>query len=86
MRTIWKFTLTPDCTIEMPAGAKILAIQEQWGMPQMWALVDPAAYPEKRRFLTYGTGYPINENVGGHVGTFQLNGGALVFHVFEAAA
>lgn len=86
MKTIWKWTLSPDCTIEMPKGAKILAIQEQCNKPQMWALVDPEAEKESRHFLTIGTGHRINMDLGEYHGTFQVDGGALVFHVFEAAA
>jgi hypothetical protein len=86
MKTIWKFTLTSDCIVEMPIGAKILTIQEQRGLPRMWALVDSVALIEKRRFFIYGTGHQIDENIGDYIGMFQLNDGAPVFHVFEVAA
>ena len=83
-KTIWKWTLTPNCTIEMPVGSQILCVQEQYGRAQLWALVDPfVGGKQKRNFVTYGTGHPITGPVGIYVGTFQLQGGALVFHVFE---
>ena len=83
MKTIWKFTLKPNCTLEMPIGAEILTVQEQYGHPQMWALVDRYADTELREFNIYGTGQDLPDSPGAHVGTFQLNGGAFVFHVFE---
>lgn len=84
MKTIWKFTLEPNCTLEMPIGAEILTVQEQNGHAQMWALVDPYAENEEREFAVYGTGHKIPDSPGAYVGTFQLNEGTLVFHVFEA--
>ena len=86
MKTIWKWTLQPETTIDTPHGAKLLAVQEQHGEPQLWALVDPGAETEKRTFRVYGTGHDLPDDPGQYVGTFQMHGGALVFHVFEANA
>lgn len=87
MKTVWKFPVPlhggDRFTIAMPAGAKALAMQTQHGMPALWALVDPGAAPEPRRFRIAGTGHPIDEEIVGYVGTFQMSGGVLVFHVFE---
>lgn len=85
MKTIWKFTLEPNCTLDMPVGAEILTVQEQYGHPQMWALVDPYADTEEREFNSYGTGQDVPDSPGVHVGSFQsrLNGAFYVFHVFE---
>jgi hypothetical protein len=82
-KTIWKYSLTPDCTLSMPVGSIILTVQEQEQRPCLWALVDPAAPHECRRFRTYGTGHPVADDPGEYIGTFQLNGGSLVFHLFE---
>jgi hypothetical protein len=82
--TIWKWTLSPTTEIKMPEGAEILDIQTQHGEPQMWALVNPSAPLEKRTFNTHGTGHKMDSHPGKFVGTFQVNGGSLVFHVFEA--
>jgi hypothetical protein len=86
MKTIWKWTLRPETTINMPHGAKLLAVQEQRGEAQLWALVDPGAKTYPRTFRVYGTGHDLPDDPGQYVGTFQMNGGALVFHVFEASA
>jgi len=85
--TIWKFELKADAytDISMPKGAHVLCVQEQGGVPCIWAIVNPSAEKENRRFRVYGTGYPleIQWNESDYVGTFQIAGGALVFHVFE---
>jgi hypothetical protein len=86
MKTIWKWTLKPETTIvkDMPHGAQLLAVQEQHGEPQLWALVDTdetTTYP--RTFRVYGTGHNMPDQPGKYVGTFQVQGGDLVFHVFE---
>ena len=83
---IWKWTLHIEDlqSREMPVGAKLLTVQVQDGMPQLWALVDEEAAIETRTFATYGTGNPMPDgDPGAYVGTYQISGGALVFHVFE---
>ncbi len=83
MQQIWKWEISPDCELEMPEGAKILTVQEQHSKPMLWALVYPVMKTEIRKFNTYGTGHPIAEEPGKYIGTFQLDKGNLVFHVFE---
>lgn len=88
MQTIWKYTLTPPpVRLTMPQGAQILAVQEQHGQACLWAMVDSAAPLVEREFEVYSTGHEIPALDAGeervHVGTFQLEGGMLVFHVFE---
>lgn len=84
--TVWKFALKiADVQgIDMPVDAKILAVQVQRGTPCLWALVNKTGIiPERRTFAIYGTGHPIPDEPGTHIGTFQVDGGTLVFHVFE---
>lgn len=88
MRTIWKFALGEPrgvSEVEMPAGAEVLCVQVQYGVPCVWAIVDQgSAARERRVFLTYGTGHAHDEAVRGkYLGTYQLLDGSLVFHVFE---
>jgi hypothetical protein len=54
-RQIWKWGINPtnDGSISMPKGAELLSIQVQRGIPCIWALVDPAAEKEERRFLRF---------------------------------
>ena len=85
---IWKWTLTVTDmqSLPIPEGAKLLAVQMQGDVPQLWALVDEKARIVHRKFATYGTGNPMPDgDPGQYVGTYQICGGALVFHVFERA-
>ncbi len=67
----------------MTARADMLDVQVQRDDPQLWALVDLSAPEQWRHFVTVGTGHDVPERVVSHVGSFQLEDGALVFHVFE---
>ena len=87
-KTIWKFELetTDNQTIEMPVNAEILTVQTQNETPCMWALVDPTEKKEKRFIEVFGTGHDVHYDMGvsrNYLGTYQLHGGSLVFHVFE---
>lgn len=88
--TIWKYSLETVLTvghgtIALPAGARLIAVQAQRNVPQLWAMVDPDAPREARHFAIVGTGHAFNSIVdnGNYLGTFQMHGGALVFHAFE---
>lgn len=84
MQTIWKFPLIlGDLTHSMPRGATVLHAQLQRDEPVMWALVDPSQPQEQRAFSVYGTGQELPDDPGEYIATFQMHGGALVFHVFE---
>jgi hypothetical protein len=86
MTTIWKYelkiTFFPQI-IPMPEDAKILSVQVQDGIPQLWALVNPDNRLMSQEILTIGTGHhiEIHPNFLKHIDTYQLNG--LVFHIFD---
>lgn len=97
-RTIWKFPveLTDRFEVEMPEGAEVLCVAPQdlasilgpmfaaGDSVFMWALVDPDAPPTTRPFFLVGTGHALPNFANlRHLGTFQLQAGALVFHLFE---
>lgn len=88
-KTIWKFPLKSEDyqRIKMPFGAEILSVQTQNETPCIWALVNPQENEiEERRFELFGTGHFIqcdDDKNRKFIGTFQLGGGALVFHLFE---
>lgn len=83
--TVWKYAveLTDEFSIWMPVGAKPLSVQLQDGEPQLWALVDAnEERKEYRRFRLAGTGHLVTEEYPIYVGTFQMDGGRLVWHLF----
>ncbi len=87
-KTIYKypFEVVDEFTVDLP-DADILCVQVQGDTPCMWALVNPEAKPRRRTFLLRGTGHDCADQrirKATHVGTFQLHGGKLVFHLFEA--
>lgn len=84
---IWKWTLSPTDVqeVSIPKGAQLLSVQMQGNMPQLWALCDEQAPTEQRRFAIYGTGNPMPDEPGDYIDTFQMHGGALVFHAFEVS-
>ena len=86
--TIWKYELRPDgATVGIPEGFKVLDVQVQHKTVCVWALVDPEAEQVSTTFRVYGTGHDLPPEVAAmeYVGTFQLHGGSLVFHVFMSA-
>lgn len=85
MKRIFKYPVQiGEFSLEMPVDHQILTVQVQNGEPQMWALVDDAGMKANARFLVVGTGhaFPDAEDFD-YAGTFQVAGGALVFHLFE---
>lgn len=87
MVTIFKYPIPVEDRplVRMPRGAQILALQIQHGIPCLWALVPNADAPMvERRFRLFGTGHDMGDTIGlAYVGTYQMSGGALVFHLFE---
>lgn len=86
--TIWKFTLEVKDfqTLKMPVGSEILTVQSQNTHGQLWALVDPKEEIEERDFEIFGTGNTIYCDMGvdrKYIGTYQIHGGQLGWHVFE---
>ena len=86
MKTIYKYPvrMLENFTVEAPHGAEFFAVQVQGDEVQMWARVDTKYPLNTYRFGVFGTGHVLS-GVGPtapHIGTFQLSGGALVFHLF----
>ena len=83
---IYKYAVpvADEFTIEMPEAARLLDVQVQRGDVQLWAMVDPEARKVTRKFAMRGTGHDAGGlGFASHVGTFQVSGGALVFHLFD---
>lgn len=90
IQKIYKYELKPNGSqnIVIPKGSEILTIQSQYGKACMWCLcpiVEDGDY-DCRNIEIYATGEPIASDMGvtrDYLGTFQLENGRLVFHVFE---
>jgi len=67
----------------MPIGARIVPVQDQYGVPCMWALCNPQQKQTERSFYIFGTGHHIPEAGLSYLGTVQQMDGRLVWHVFE---
>lgn len=88
MTTIWKYELivTDEQMVAMPAGAEVLCVQVQRGVPRAWVLVDPEAPLAPTTFIIHGTGHCVERTDLRYVGTFQLYDGAFVGHAFIVEA
>ena len=81
---IWKYPIRPDLlTIRVPVDAEILCVGVQNGEPQMWVKLDTKKELAPRRIYVFGTGHDVPDISMKYVGTFFLQAGSLVFHVFE---
>ncbi|AFR36266.1 DUF7352 domain-containing protein [Riemerella anatipestifer] len=69
--------------VSLPKGAEILSVQEQHGIPCLWALVNPLAEKEDVRILTSSTGEVFNTKNLKYIGTYQLPGNGFVGHLFK---
>jgi hypothetical protein len=83
--TIWKYPLeaVERQIIKMPYSAQILTIQTQHNQPCLWVQVDETQRPIERTIAIYRTGHPLPSGAISYIGTFQIDRGTLVFHVFE---
>lgn len=82
----WDLAVTDIQKLEMPVMAKLLCVQIQYGTPRLWALINPDALTEERTIVTLGTGLRFDSHPGEYVGTYQINNGLWVFHIFDGGA
>lgn len=85
--TIYKYPLLGlgDQRVAINGLVKLLCVQTQFNAPMLWALVDSSSSDVTEiRLLTYGTGHSITRAGDEYLGTYQIHGGSLVFHVFVA--
>jgi len=86
MVTIHKYPMPINrmVSIMLPEAARVLTVQVQKGRTCIWAMVDTEMRMVPREFAWYGTGHPISSPRNKeYVGTVQLDGGDLIFHLFE---
>jgi hypothetical protein len=81
---VFKYQLSDvDPEAEMPRGARVLHVGEQYGRLYLWALVDPTQPLQRRQFVVRGTGGDVPDGLT-YLGTAFFGHGAIVLHVFEA--
>ena len=86
MRTIHKYPLEifDIVTVEMPRGAKAIAVAEQAGKLCLWAEVDDSeSVMVPQAFRIVGTGNRLYGDEGRHIGTVICADGVQVWHVYE---
>ena len=94
-RAVWKWPLAPADvnSIQVPRGAKFLAVQAQEfsltsgavDLPCVWAEVNAEAPLESVNIYIVGTGHEIPTDAKEYLGTFQIARLGLVFHVYASA-
>ncbi len=84
-RTIYKYPvqLEDEFTVSMPFAACVLSVGMQREEPFLWASLDTEDVDIERAFVVRGTGHALTGTEGRFIGTFQMRGGSLVFHLFE---
>ena len=86
---VYKYTLpfmTEGVTgVMMHIGAEILTIDEQHGMLQVWAKVNPGNDLQGRYFIISGTGWDLPADTGKYIATVFNQNKTLVWHIFEKA-
>lgn len=84
-QTVWKFELetTDEQVFQVPEGARFLKLDTQYGKPVFWMLVDSDNQKTDFKVRIVGTGNPARiGNTYAYLGSYQMAGGALVFHAF----
>ena len=85
---IWKFRLKVQDRqdVDMQEGSKILTVQTQHNEPCLWAMVPVEGEnvaKETRKIVMTGTGQEFDATDLEYLGSYQLNDGMFVGHVFE---
>jgi len=85
MKRIWKYELriTDGQFVVLPKDAELLCVQVQRDKPCLWAIGEEHGMREERLIIIHGTGHQVSSNLGRYLGTFQIQNGDLVYHVFE---
>jgi len=86
METIYKYPLNNTSgkyDFMLPADAEVLLVKAQRNVPCIWVKLDTDKPMVSRKFRLYGTGHEIEENNLFHHGSFFMQEGRFVFHLFE---
>lgn len=79
----YEIPIEDEFTLKLPHSSQILSFQCQKGKPYIWVL-----HPENKplvdhHFSLIGTGHHIKPCECNFIGTVQLLGGDLVYHLFQ---
>ena len=85
MKAVYKYTLTQAYhqRISMPGNARIIHVDVQHDMPCVWAEVELEVSPRDVELYIVQTGMPLPNGEIKYVGTFMLDGGYYVGHVYQ---
>ena len=92
MYKIFKYPLdvTDVQTLKLPVGATILTAMNQFETICIWAKISTTSYDAKkfrdRTIYIFGTGNPVPNVEMKYINSVALEGGRLIFHVFESLA
>ena len=90
--TILKYTLKENADyrgyeehikLDIPRSAEVLKVDVQESKLVVWTLSNISLPLEKRHFVLYGDEQIMPTKHGHYCGTVQMNGGKVVFHVFD---
>lgn len=88
MKTVYKTELEATTTyVVLPANSSPVCLQMQQEIPCIWWQVpDTEAVLKRFEVFIFGTGNPQPTQALNYIGTFQLEEGSLVFHVYIGEA
>ena len=84
--TIYKYQIqiTDVQMVKLPINAAILTAQMQGDQLCLWAKIEETnTDTEDRMIEVFGTGHPMTSHLRRYIGTVQMDGGSLIWHVFE---
>ncbi len=83
----YPFEVVDSFELELNRRSPVLSVQVQKGVPVMWVPFDTEKQTAMRTFRVFGTGQPIEGDASKlkYVGTFQMQGGDFVGHLFEVS-
>ena len=81
MKSVFQYELGYGSKVQMPVGAEILTTQFKNDTLQIWALVDPAAPLEYRKFVVCFTEQELSDTEMRYVNTSHDD--SIYWHVFE---
>lgn len=86
--TVWKYPLLMegDVTVSAVEDFKPILVGTQFGVPTLWAEVDPESAPALKSLRLVPTGAPGVQPGDEYVGSLVLDGGNIVSHVYYAPA